>query len=381
MKLAVYYPWIYLTSGIERTLLEMAKLEGHTVTFFTNHFEPDQTYPEFKQLNVIQLKYVPVKRDLISVIKAALTISTQKIDLASFDRLIVHSDGLADLILLRNSSIPTILFCHTPLRPVFDPVYRQRVLMNKSTLHRLNFHLFSAIFRLIDRFLYSKYSTLIFNSQETTNRAKNGHLLDHVVSSKIHILHPGIDLKKAKTGEFKPYFLLPGRIMWTKNIELAISSFIRFQTQLPSSEFSLIIAGQVDAKSQIYLKKLQRVAQNRTDITFIENPSDAKLRELYSKCYAVLSPAFNEDWGLTLLEGNAHGKPVIAINQGGPKESQIDGQTGYLVKPTITAFTYALTKMVDNPQRAKRLGANATEHVKSYDWSHFRQALNQLVSA
>src|SRR3989344_6680196 len=106
MKIAIYYPWIYLTSGVERVILEIVKRGKHDYTIFTNRYDKKNTYPEFKNLKAVELNRVSIKRDLFPVAKAALTIAFQKINLSGFDVLFVHSDGLGDLVLTRNKEVP-----------------------------------------------------------------------------------------------------------------------------------------------------------------------------------------------------------------------------------------------------------------------------------
>ncbi len=50
MKIAAYYPWIYLKGGAERALLETVTRSRHEWTLYTNHFEPEATFPEFSDL-------------------------------------------------------------------------------------------------------------------------------------------------------------------------------------------------------------------------------------------------------------------------------------------------------------------------------------------
>lgn len=380
MKIAIYYPWIYLTSGVERTILETTKFKEHQFTLFTNHYDQNNTYPEFNKLNIIQLKKVPIRRGIPSVLKAAIIIATQKIDLNKFDLLIIHNDGLGDLILNRNHSLTTICICHTPLRPVFDEYYREEILQNKPLSYKLIFHAFAQIFRLIDRRLWPHYTHVFFNSRETLRRAKIGGLIKYLQKDQYQILHPGVNWHKTKSKKtFKPYFLLPGRIMWTKNIELGIKSFINFKKEFRSNNFKLIIAGRVDLKSKSYLHILRTLSKDRKDITFIINPSEQQMNKLYQECWTVISCAFNEDWGLTLLEGNSYAKPVIAVNQGGPRESQIHKQTGLLVKPSIKDFSNAMHILAFNPTLTNDLGKNARINVKQYSWYNFRSQLNNVI--
>src|SRR4030043_167235 len=74
MKVVLYYPWIYLKGGIEKVILEIVKRSRHEWTIFTNHFDSENSYEEFKYFNIVVLKQVPVKRDIISVFKLILNL-------------------------------------------------------------------------------------------------------------------------------------------------------------------------------------------------------------------------------------------------------------------------------------------------------------------
>jgi glycosyltransferase involved in cell wall biosynthesis len=380
MRIACYYPWVYLRSGIERTILETCRRSRHEYTVFTNHFEPENTYPEFKDLRVVELAHVPVDRKLSSVLKAAIVIGRQKLDLSSYDLLVVQCDGLGSLVLNRSLGIPAVCFCHTPLRPVYDPYYRARAFERIKGIQRLAFHLFSSAFRTIDRRMWSRYKYVFLNSGENRMRAERGGLLDSQ-ESRFEVLHPGIDTTLLQPSvRFDPYFLVSGRIMWTKNIELAIRAFVRFKELSPThAHFRLVIAGMLDAKSQKYLKELQALAQGRADIEFIITPSDSELRELYRRCYTVLFPPFNEDWGIVPLESNAFGKPVIACDRGGPKESQVHGETGFLVEPEPEEFAQSMALLAADPELARRMGQQGRKNTLQYDWSYFVNRMDDVL--
>ena len=190
LNIADFYPWVYLTSGVERTILEICRRSRHRHTIFTNHFDPGNTSPEFRELEVIRLSHIPVDRGLGSVLKAAAVIGLQKVDFSSYDILLVHCDGLGDLILRPQPPIPAVCFCHTPLRPVFDSQYRDRALERYSGFSRLLFNVFSAGFRHLDQRMWCRYRYVFFNSQESRMRADRGGLL-RGLEGRYEILHPG----------------------------------------------------------------------------------------------------------------------------------------------------------------------------------------------
>jgi glycosyltransferase involved in cell wall biosynthesis len=168
--------------------------------------------------------------------------------------------------------------------------------------------------------------------------------------------------------------------MWTKNIEIAIRAFLLFRSRLQDKgNFRLIIAGSVDEKSQAYLGDLRSMVVGRDDVEFIMSPSDDMLWNLYANCYAVLFPSFNEDWGIVPLEANAYGKPVIATNRGGPCESQLDGQTGFLVAPEPQAFAQAMECLADDAGLLEKMGRGARENVQKYDWTRFVKRMDTVL--
>lgn len=165
--------------------------------------------------------------------------------------------------------------------------------------------------------------------------------------------------------------------MWTKNIELAIESFNVFSKK--RSDFKLIVAGMVDAKSKPYLKKLQSLASKNKNIRFVENPSDKKMRKLYSECFTAIFTAFNEDFGITPIEANAHGKPVIALNSGGFKESQIDNKTGLLVPSMVDKLAQKMQLLSNNEKLVIKMGKSARANSKQYSWNFFSKNIEQIL--
>src|SRR5207249_3911779 len=151
------------------------------------------------------------------------------------------------------------------------------------------------------------------------------------------------------------YFLYAGRIKWTKNVELAIEAFLEFKRLVPNGcDWRLIIAGSVDRHSQQYLADLQRLTANQPSIVYRLAASGAELYGLYDRATALLFPSLNEDWGIVPLEAMAFGKPVLAVNRGGPTESIADGKTGLLLDPTPRAFAEQMAYLAGHPEGSHR---------------------------
>lgn len=380
MKIALYYPWVHLPGGPERTIVEILARSRHSWTIFTNHFDRDATFPALRQANVVELARVSVKRSFLPVARAAWRIALQDVRFQGYNALLVCCDGLGDLLLLRNALIPAACLCFTPLRAAFDPYYQESYLAtNPGRLWRAPIlRSGAAAFRMLDRLAWRKYRRVFAISEEVRGRILAGGLCREDI---IEILYPGIDLSRLiPSNIYQSNFLIPGRIMWTKNLELGIRAFKLLLSNRPDlRHFTLTIAGHVDEKSQPYFSKLKALASDCEQIRFLTSLSDEQLFGLCRSAYTILYPPFNEDWGLIPLEAMAFEKPVIAVNRGGPRETVVDGQTGFLVDPDPQAFAHAMATLADHPEWVHRMGARARLHMRKFEWTNFCDKLDRRL--
>lgn len=369
MRIAVYYPWIYVKSGIERIIVELKRRSRHDISIVTHHYDADATYPELKEMDVVELDRVSVNRDYLSVIKAAWKIGRTRLDLRGVDALVVCCEGLGSLINFRNDDVPILNICCTPLRPVYDPAYRARVRERAG----IKLPLVLAMERLwdaVDRPAWRRYAHVIAISQEVRRRINEAGLW----RADPEVVWPGVPASIIRPSDtFEPMFFLPGRIMWTKNIELGIQAFRRFRAARPdlAAPYRLVIAGMVDAKSQAYLQQLRDLAANEPTIEFAISPSDAEMRRFYETCSATLFTAFNEDFGITPIESMAAGKPVLAVDRGGPREVLVDREVGRLLEPDPQVFADAMADLAADPETMRRWGAAGIRRAPLFTWEHF----------
>ena len=67
------------------------------------------------------------------------------------------------------------------------------------------------------------------------------------------------------------------------------------------------------------------------------------------------------------------------MNRGGPAESQVDGETGYLVPAEPEAFADVMTVLAANQDLARRMGRTGRDRVSRFDWSHFVSRIDEVV--
>lgn len=380
MKIALYYPWLYLKSGSERTISELVSRSRHNWTILTNRYEADATFEELRKAKIIELPRVSVKRTFRHVIRETARIVLQKLPLEDHDVLVVFCEGLGDMVTFRNHELPVVCLCLTPLRAAFDSVYQTEYLRmhNNEPYRRIALSLAGGAFRVLDRMAWRHYSHIFAISGEVKRRILDGKLCR---SEKITTIYPGIDLTRLTPGEdYGRKFLLTGRIMWTKNQELGIDAFIDLLTRRPDlRDFKLVIAGFVDEKSRPYFARLRERAREWPQIQFIESPSDQELYGHYRSCSAVLYTPLNEDWGLVPIEAMAFGKPVIAVNRGGPLETVRHGETGYLLEPDLKSFSSTMETLADNQELVRRMGHAGRQYAQRFEWQTFCNALDDYL--
>lgn len=376
MKFALYQPWIYLHGGLERSILELVKRSRHQWVIYTGHYDAKGTFPEFRKLNVQVIGKTNVKRNFSGVLSSCLNTLLVKFPLdQSFDGLVVWCDGIGDLVTFRNDRLPVFNICSTPLRAAFDPVYQDMLTKGMKLRSRVLYRGFKTVFRAVDRLAWRKFRGVVTTSTEVKNRILAGGLSKP--GKNMVMAYPGISWEPIHDStSFTKMILVPGRIMWTKNIEQAIRAFL--QARLPSP-WKLVIAGYVDEKSKVYLAELMALANASPSVEFMPCPTDEALQKLYREASFCLFTPLNEDWGIVPLESMARGKTVIANARGGPLESIIDGETGILLEPRDDLWIGALQKLSADDKLVELLGRQAHEHVRKFTWEQFVTTVDQAL--
>lgn len=217
-----------------------------------------------------------------------------------------------------------------------------------------------------DRIAAKRPDQLVAISQEVQGRIKKYYERESVV------IYPPVELAKEtrrdssfkKTKKIKPYFLIVSRLSkFTryKRIDLAIQACN--ELYLP-----LKIIGEGNWK-----KELEKMAG--PTVEFLGNVDDSSLQEYYMNCKALLFPAL-EDFGLTVVEAQAFGKPVIAFRGGGALETVKEGKTGlFFDKQTKESLIQALqifNTIHFDPNESKK-------NARRFNQTSFKDAFLKLV--
>jgi len=157
------------------------------------------------------------------------------------------------------------------------------------------------------------------------------------------------------------WFLIVSRLAPYKRIDVAIEAFNRLR--LP-----LVVVGEGRDK-----KNLEAIAG--PNIHFVGRASGKELKTYYSSCRAFILPG-EEDFGMTSLEAQASGRPVIAYGAGGALESVVEGVTGtffYEQTPeALIAAIKAFERLEFDPLRIRK-------HAEKFDVKVFKKRIKTFV--
>jgi alpha-1,3/alpha-1,6-mannosyltransferase len=147
----------------------------------------------------------------------------------------------------------------------------------------------------------------------------------------------------------------------------------------------LVVAGGYDARvpeNVEHLRELGRLAAElglRERVVFLPSFTDAQRAALLAATVAVLYTPRGEHFGIVPLEAMAAGRPVVACNSGGPLESVVDGETGFLRRPTPGEWAGAMRALLA-PGAAERMGRAARAHVCArFSRAAFGDRLEEIV--
>ena len=108
--------------------------------------------------------------------------------------------------------------------------------------------------------------------------------------------------------------------------------------------------------------------------------ADDDLQRHLQSALCVVAPAYNEDYGLTVIEAMAHGKPAIVCTDGGNLVNLVeDGTTGFVVDPSGAAIAAAIRKLRDEPDLAVQMGAAAREASSAFTWDRAFAQLHDAI--
>ncbi len=407
MKIAIWYN--LHSGGGKRALYDQAaglKAQGHTVEFWSPPVPQKDYLPlgAFGEEHILPLKFSPdeapgivsrlLKKNRMVPRKLAALEShcrecAAQINRGDFDLLLAHPcHYVAASPIARFVELPSILYLHEPYRTLYESNAQlpwcapedSLASFPQKQIESLRDTLKVNDFRLQvreEQCNAAAFSRILVNSYFSREAILRAYGLDS------HVSYLGIDtaLFRNLGLEREPFVIGLGSYVASKNQELAI----RALAKVPEPRPRLIWVGNFIPDPD-YLEALKKLAaHNGVEFEPKVLISDEELLQLLNRASMMLYLSRLEPFGYAPLEANSCGTPVIAIAEGGMRETIVDGVNGKVTDPHPEAIAASIVSLRDHPVLLGELRKSSSRWVEE-NWSlasasaRLQQHLQEVVA-
>ena len=357
LKVALVHDWLTGMRGGEKCLDVLCELfpEADLYTLLHQKGKLSQNI-ESKSIRTSFVQHLPFGLKKYRHYLPLFPLAIEQFDLSEYD-LIVSSSHCVAKGVRRNNSTYHISYVHTPMRYVWDQFNTYFRQPRTSWPVRIGAELMRPYLQRWDRNTAKRVDTFLCNSNNIRKK-----ILEYY-GRESQVIYPPVDLSLFKPGDTKAdFYLMVGAFAPNKRVDLAVHAFN--QLKLP-----LKISG--SGQDEEYCRSIAGET-----IEFLGTLSNEKLLELYQQARALVFPG-EDDFGITPLEAQACGTPVIAFAAGGVLETVTD-QTGLFFKEQKVE---ALVKAVEIMERKWEVFVpeKFQEQLSRFGRGHFKEQMAHAI--
>ncbi len=311
-KIAIVHEWLVTHAGSEKVVEQILNIYPHAHLYSLVDFLPPEQrdFIQNKSVTTSFIQDLPFAKRAFRNYLPLMPLAVEQFDLSDYDLIISSHHAVAKGVITRPDQLH-ISYVHTPLRYGWELQHqylRQAGLTTgiKSTLTRAMLH----YLRLWDVSSANRVDRYVANSRYVARR------IDKTYRRPAEVIYPPVDTQRFRADAVREdFYLTVSRFVPYKRIDLTIAAFN--QLGLP-----LVIIGDGDSR-----QAMQQMAQG--NIRFLGRQPDSVVADYMQRCRGFIFPP-EEDFGITPVEAQAAGAPVIAYAKGGQAETVINGETGLL---------------------------------------------------
>ncbi|MFA4833440.1 MAG: glycosyltransferase [Patescibacteria group bacterium] len=278
-------------------------------------------------------------------------------DLREYDLVISDTSSFAKGVITSTDTLH-ICYCHTPTRYLWDYTHQYINELKYNKYLKKIISLILNYIRVWDREAADRVDTYVANSETIKKRIKKYYRREAAV------IYPPVEIENFHISESqKDYFLIGGRLAPYKRVDIVVEAFKNSGKKLK------IFGDGVD------LERLKEIAAGSKNIEFLGRVNDKAKAELYSNCQAFLNPQ-EEDFGITVVEAMASGRPIIAFRKGGATETVIEGKTGIFFDEQTPA---AVAEAVENFSAKEWQPAEIRSQAERFSVEKFKRELGSFI--
>lgn len=339
LKIAIVHEWFVTYAGSERVVEQILNLFPHADLFavvdFLNASQRD--FIQNKPVQTTFIQKLPFAKTKFRQYLPLMPLAIEQLDLSAYNLIISSSHAVAKGVLTAPHQLH-ISYVHSPIRYAWDLQHQYLKESNlergiKSWIARWILHQI----RIWDTRTANGVDLFVSNSEFIARR------IHKVYRRSATVIYPPVDLQNYTLCEQKQeFYLTASRLVPYKRIDLIVEAFSQM------GDRSLIVIGDGEQMAKIRAKA-------SSNIKFLGHLEPEALREYMQKARAFVFAA-EEDFGITPVEAQACGTPVIAYGRGGVCESvrglDCDRPTGvFFAEQTVASIHAALLEFEQNCDR------------------------------
>lgn len=306
LKVAIVHEWFSGEGGSEKVVKALHEIFPEAPVYVLV-YDKNSMPKEYNDMDVRTswLQKIPFSKKKYQNLLPLMPNAVEQYDLSEFDLVLSSSTCCAKGVLTKANTIH-ICYCHTPMRYAWDLYHDYKKSKNKIMQLIIAWQMKGI--RQWDRLSADRVDFFIANSSYVGKRIFKTYRRDS------EVIFPPVNTTFYTPGDEQgDYYYIVSRLVSYKRIDIAVQAFN--DLGLP-----LIITG-----GGPELAKYKKMA--KSNIIFTGKVTDDEVRDYYRGCKAFIFPG-EEDFGITPVEAQACGKPVLAFGKGGALETVIEGKTG-----------------------------------------------------
>lgn len=286
-------------------------------------------------------------------------------DLGAYDLVISDTSSFAKGVITKPNCLH-ICYCHTPTRYLWSDTHEYLNELKYNKWFKKIISLVLNRLRLWDRAAADRVDFFIANSKTVQNRIQKYYRRESTV------IYPPVETEKfsvmdpAERVASEKYFLAGCRLAPYKRLDLVVEAF-----KILGANYKLKIFG--DGTD---LKRLKKIAVDSSNIEFLGRIDETKKALLYRGAEAFINPQ-EEDFGITVVESMASGRPVIAYRRGGATETIEEGKTGVFFDIQTPE---ALAETIKNFKSETYNPEVIRAHAQQFSVDNFKRQMNEFIS-
>lgn len=357
IRVAIAHDYLNQMGGAERVVGVFHRMFP-TAPIYTTIVDREKLLPELKNadIRVTWMQKVPGILKNFKLFFWLFPFAVKSLNLEDYDLIISSSSAYAKGVKKGKNTIH-ICYCHTPMRFAWDfDTYIEG--MNVPSLIKLLARIMVGPLRIWDKLTSKQVDYFLANSSIVQKRINEFYQLPS------QILFPPVNISRFKeiSKGNEDYFLVVSRLVSYKRIDLAVEACTKLGKRL-------IIVG--DGPDRHRLEKLAGPT-----VEFKGRISDEEVEDYMKKCNAFIFPGI-EDFGITPLEVNACGRPVIAFKAGGALDTINPGVNGvYFEEQNINS----LATVIENFDTKIWDPLLIRKHAEKFSETRFIEELTDIIN-